>query len=202
MDKKARLLLDEYHRIFLGKNFVEHDVLGFFIFVREYISDSTIKELCDFIAHRNRDRGTTYEFAEKINDAFQIRDSHIPTEADIFYSNEHIGKVINDFFISHDLQKLNSPIIIEIITCLVCILQEIPIMKKDGTFLCKLTVQLFGGYASLGARFEVLMGVTMTYNLMSVPYQMKHLFADDTETICKIERHDGKIKLVDCQLSI
>lgn len=62
MDEKEKLLLEEYKYKFSNNSFIEYDIYGFLILIRNYIRQhkSTypyIIEFCDLIAHRKRDRG-------------------------------------------------------------------------------------------------------------------------------------------------
>lgn len=62
MDDKAKLILSSYKEILEELKFDELDILGFLIFIRQYINNEkfkflSIQEFCDLVAHRNRDRG-------------------------------------------------------------------------------------------------------------------------------------------------
>lgn len=60
MDDKAGMILIHYRYIIENRLFDEYDVLGFLIFIREYISDTEypyIREFSHLVAHRGRDRG-------------------------------------------------------------------------------------------------------------------------------------------------
>lgn len=62
MDEKEILLMEEYKFKFANNSFVEYDIYGFLILIRNYIrkckkSYFYIIEFCDLIAHRKRDRG-------------------------------------------------------------------------------------------------------------------------------------------------
>jgi len=168
MDKKAKLILKSYHQLFKGRSFLERDVLGFLIFIREQVSDTVLTELCNFVAHRNRDRGITYTLAESINNALQSDNSSEIEGQNLFYSSEHIGQVINDFFAHQSLPALSSTTITEIIMSIISLLQAIPIMKKDGAKLCELEVNLFGGTALLCAQFCMPTDTTVA-NSFTIP---------------------------------
>lgn len=60
MDEKATLILDRYKKCIHSYCFDELDILGFLIFIRQYLEKShfpSVLEFCDLIAHRERDRG-------------------------------------------------------------------------------------------------------------------------------------------------
>lgn len=62
MDEKENLLMKEYKFKFVNNSFVEYDIYGFLILIRNYTKNfeksySYIIEFCDLIAHRERDRG-------------------------------------------------------------------------------------------------------------------------------------------------
>ena len=199
MDRKAITILKEYHQIFCNQHFEEYDVLGFFIFIREYISDPTLNEVCHFIAHRNRDRGTTYSFSEKINDALQSNDSNILNNASLFYDSNHIAQILNDFFNAHGLPSLDRASITEVIMCVISILQAVPITKRDGTPLCELEIHLFNHNALLAAKFNMMTGVTMAFYIMGIPYPTSAPFGVLTDKLLKAVRQNGKLVFVDAE---
>ena len=60
MDIKAKDILNQYKVILENNTFLETDIIGFLIFIREYIDKgkyNQIYDMCDFIAHRFRDNG-------------------------------------------------------------------------------------------------------------------------------------------------
>ena len=64
MDKKEQHILKHYKTIIEGRTFTEYDILGFLIFIRRYTQkekNKYIKEFCDLIAHRKRDRGIVFD---------------------------------------------------------------------------------------------------------------------------------------------
>lgn len=68
MDKKAKQILKHYKSVIENRLFNEYDFLGFLIFIRSYIQKRKcpgIYELCDLVAHRNRDRGIVMDCIEK-----------------------------------------------------------------------------------------------------------------------------------------
>lgn len=62
MDLKAKQMCDRYCNKIVNREFDEHDIYGFYIFIRNYLEkfqgDYTwIQEWADLVAHRNRDQG-------------------------------------------------------------------------------------------------------------------------------------------------
>lgn len=61
MDLKASFMLEHYRQLIENREFDEFDILGFLIFIRNYIKISKnfvlIEEFADLVAHRERDRG-------------------------------------------------------------------------------------------------------------------------------------------------
>lgn len=63
MDNKAKKIFDHYKDLIENNLFDEYDILGFLIFIRNYMDVvdksrfQSIFEFCDLIAHRDRDRG-------------------------------------------------------------------------------------------------------------------------------------------------
>lgn len=66
MDKKEKQILEHYKKILDERKFDEYDILGFLIFIRRHldqeknIKTECIKEFCNLVAHRQRDRGRVY----------------------------------------------------------------------------------------------------------------------------------------------
>lgn len=81
MDDKEKLLLKEYKYKFSNNSFIEYDIYGFLILIRNYIRThkSTypyIIEFCDLIAHRKRDRGLIMDaISAAIENKYKIDDS-------------------------------------------------------------------------------------------------------------------------------
>lgn len=64
MDKKEQHILKHYKTIIEGRTFTEYDIIGFLIFIRRYTQkekNKYIREFCDLIAHRKRDRGVVFD---------------------------------------------------------------------------------------------------------------------------------------------
>ena len=64
MDKKEQHILKHYKTIIEGRTFTEYDIIGFLIFIRRYTQkekNKYIREFCDLIAHRKRDRGVVLD---------------------------------------------------------------------------------------------------------------------------------------------
>ena len=60
LHKKEKLILDHYKRIIEDQLFDEFDLIGFFIFIRSVIDKGVfpnIYEICDTVAHRERNQG-------------------------------------------------------------------------------------------------------------------------------------------------
>lgn len=61
MDEKAKLMMKHYSQIVENRLFDEYDILGFLVFVRDYLKEKGnypyICDYGDFVAHRNRCKG-------------------------------------------------------------------------------------------------------------------------------------------------
>ncbi len=59
MDAKGIKILNHYRELIEDKNFDEYDILGFLIFIRDYIKEDYhyITEFANLIAHRERRQG-------------------------------------------------------------------------------------------------------------------------------------------------
>lgn len=58
--QKEKLILNHYRQILERRTFDEFDLIGFFIFIRSFIDKGrypNIFEICDTIAHRDRNKG-------------------------------------------------------------------------------------------------------------------------------------------------
>jgi hypothetical protein len=66
VDNKQKQLLEFYYRKFIELTFDEKDVYNFLILIRESVRGiRSIRELGDFIAHREKSKGFIKEYLEE-----------------------------------------------------------------------------------------------------------------------------------------
>lgn len=77
MVSKEQIILNHYKKLIEERLFDEYDILGFLIFIRPKCGNySVIKEFCDLIAHRERNRGKIMEcITAAIKNNYETRDN-------------------------------------------------------------------------------------------------------------------------------
>lgn len=126
---KDKKILDHYKCLFDNYLFDEYDVLGFLIFIREQVDDSTcrfIKEFANLIAHRSRDQGIiTENIIKSIDNDYSLNSKrhvigYVGIEWDKWVSEwNRLGKQIN-FDFSKDKRKLLK----QITVCIISLAQD------------------------------------------------------------------------------
>ena len=128
MDTAVLNKLKRVYNKFSNNTFDGSDVCYFFIVIREYSRKSSLREIADFFAHRERDRGKTFEYMNEHIDIFyqivygQVRDNLKPppssriTSIDLngIYDTDIIRNDINNIFVSNGMNRLADHIINDI----------------------------------------------------------------------------------------
>ena len=134
MDEKAIKILEHYKIIIENENFDEYDILGFLIFIRNYLDKNLkcIGEFTDLIAHRNRDRGivmnnikntikNNYAYNEETNKVIDYKGIGEKEWRDEWYK---VGEKFNI--------KFDEKIIKEITLCIYSLAQKTKYKDKNG----------------------------------------------------------------------
>ncbi|MCT4787614.1 hypothetical protein ACFQO8_06260 [Exiguobacterium aestuarii] len=137
MDAKESELVHRIHNKFIENSFDELDVYSFFILIREKSrSNKFIREMGDFIAHREKSKGDIKDYLERNeNILINLGKAAGTMKIDDVFSFKQIRNGINNFFTTNGLTKLSNETINCIILCMISILQEVklfdPTTKRE-----------------------------------------------------------------------
>lgn len=120
MDNKAKRMFEHYKNLIENNLFDEYDILGFLIFIRNYMDKGdksqfqSIFDFCDLIAHRDRDRGiamTCIENAiinnyETVIGSNAIKDYHGITETQWIKEWTELGKAYGIKVTTHTISEI------------------------------------------------------------------------------------------------
>ena len=140
MDKKAQAILKHYKDKIESRSFDEYDIMGFLIFIRDYIENSngmdTIKDFSHLIAHRKRNKGIVMKAIElsiknreKISEGAKEKNYKVTDYPGVEYKNweKEWFKLGDEFNIT-----FTSEIIIEVTMCVLTTTQFTEYKNKDG----------------------------------------------------------------------
>ena len=213
IDKKSADLIRQIHRKIISRTFDEVDICALLILVREEASvnkdylkieweNGFLHEVCDFIAHRNRNKGFVFEEAK-------LTYKHCTTTGVFHFETtskrqvlsgmfeDVIIKEINQIFQRLSLSPIPSICEAEIILCIISLLQFAKIETDDKkvsgylyTIICNDGIYLLNEIYEAGASAIIL-------RVEDAPYC--GLVDDDVElkTDCfRLERIDTELKVV------
>ena len=148
MDRKSEELICNIHERILSSHFDEIDIYSLLILLREYsilnkdysITDwehGYLHEICDFVAHRNRNKGFVLEEAKYIyKQCTTTGEFHFDTESKrrvvAGFSEDAIIHEINSIFEKLELCPIPKESENEIILCIISILQLSVFKSADG----------------------------------------------------------------------
>ncbi|MDB2550320.1 hypothetical protein N9X24_00445, partial [Rickettsiales bacterium] len=90
ISKKKRLDIEGILLEIQKNSFEENLIKSFLITIRENISNSLLREVCDFVAHSERDRGCC---SEEINKKyFQLKYANLPPHNPVPFNIHEINK--------------------------------------------------------------------------------------------------------------
>lgn len=133
MDKKERQLFDYYYNKFAERIFDEKDVLSFLLFVREKAQDNkVIKELGDFIVHRENYTGYVKAFFEDCQEIINNLGKGKNKKIENMFSFKEIRNGFNSLFIEQGLEKLPPEVINDFILCIISLLQDVTLVSGSS----------------------------------------------------------------------
>ncbi|MDN4608799.1 hypothetical protein [Sporosarcina highlanderae] len=132
MDKKERQLFDYYYNKFAERRFDEKDVLSFLLFVKNDLQDNkVIKELGDFIVHRENNSGYVKEFFVDCKEVINNLGKGKPKKIETMFSFKEIRNGFNNLFIEQGLEKLSHDVINDFILCIISLLQNVKLVSGN-----------------------------------------------------------------------
>ena len=134
MDQKAKKLIELHHGRINDRSFEENDVHSLLILLREHSKRNTpVREVADFIAHREKDRGLIHKYILKSrtefnkaykNQSYQLTVKEVFSEEELLDS---INKTLNKLGFDEFPTSL-SPILM---LCVISLMTRIKIIIKN-----------------------------------------------------------------------
>lgn len=123
--------MDYYYQKFSQRIFDEKDLFSFLMLVRENASDNkVIKELGDFIVHREKSTGYVKEYLDDckqiINDLGKNKKRR---KIEDIFSFKEIRNGFNALFLQLGYEKLANDIINDFILCIISLLQSVKLVS-------------------------------------------------------------------------
>ena len=133
MDTKEQSLLNYYYEKLMDSTFDEKDVYAFLQLVRNRSEENRcINELADFAFLRDKHQGAVREYLFETKKKFEtIGKTKAAIRIEDVFSFRDIRNGINHVLEKYQLNALPNEKINDLITCLISILQQIPILDQD-----------------------------------------------------------------------
>ncbi|MFJ7729138.1 hypothetical protein ACIQXV_23780 [Neobacillus sp. NPDC097160] len=209
MDTKEQSLLKYYYVKLMDNSFDEKDVYAFLQLIRNRSQEiRSINELTDFVVQREQytgfikeyifDSRKKFESLGKTNTALRIED---------VFSFKEMRNGINKALEEWQLQGLTNEQMNNIITCLISILQQIPIMNDDRE-IGKLFFAISSKQIILMAEIEVYQNMFKKTNAVFPVLTANNSYLDMkkqdrfdtpylfTDKVIEIISHEGKLDIV------
>lgn len=179
MDIKGVELITRIHQKIVKQSFDEIDICSLLILIRseaiinrDYMQiewqKGFLHEICDFIAHRNRNRGFVFEEASLIyqrSTSTGVFHFDTPSKRMVFTGmfESIIIKEINEVFDKFGLEHIPEVCEVEIILCIISLLQCVKVESIDNkvqgtlyTILCEDGIYLFYDIFEAGISLPIL----------------------------------------------
>lgn len=135
MNAKEQLLVGDLYHCIKTHRFHERDVLAFLILLRPHsVASSAVRELSDFVAHREKDRGSlktyvhhvvTYAEALVTKKAAQLK-------IGVVHSAAAFRDSLNTTLAKFNLAPLNPDVTDDVFACVMSLLQEVRLFHKGA----------------------------------------------------------------------
>lgn len=136
MDDKAKIILSRYKQKIEGFRFDEFDILGFLIFIRQYISRKkypSVIEFCDLIAHRKRNQGRAMRSIKAVSqNNFETDTSSGKVIGSEGIPDEQWSKEWKDIFTRFEIHFTQKRLR-EIRLCIISLAQKTEFHNEEGT---------------------------------------------------------------------
>ena len=131
MDKKEKQLIDYYYNRFSERSFDEKDLYSFLMVIKEHSSEiKVIKELADFIGHREKSTGYAKDYLEECKEIINsIGKEKVRRKIENIFSFKEIRNGFNALFQQLGFEKLPLEIINDFIICMISLLQDVKIVS-------------------------------------------------------------------------
>jgi hypothetical protein len=140
MDRKERWQASRLHAQIVQGTFTEEDVFALLMILREYSArGSPLRECADFIAHREKDRGQVFEYLERTKTVLDNLGK--PSTVPIF-SLAELKACLDSCLAQFGLAAIDEPMVNYVLICIISLLQDVRLVKRDGTSVGVLEVAI------------------------------------------------------------
>ncbi|WP_428909783.1 hypothetical protein [Niallia sp. Krafla_26] len=209
MDKKEQSLLNYYYSKLVNHTFDEKDVCPFLQLIRKRCKEiRSINELADLVVLREQYTGLIKDHLFEMRKRFEsLGKTKTSIKIEDVFSFKEIKSGVNKALEEMQLESLTNEQMNDFVTCLISILQQIPIMDNDREF-GKLFFAISRKQIILMAEIEVNQNgskktnavypvLTTNNNYLDIKKQDRfdtpYLFADKVIEIIRVE---GKLEMV------
>lgn len=133
MDAKEQLLVANLYQRIRTHTFHELDVLAFLILLRPHsVVGSPVRELSDFVAHREKDRGSLKTYVHRVlayNQAVVAKKT-AQVQIAAVHSAAAFRVSLNATVAKFNLAPFNSDVTDDVLACVMSLLQEVGVFHK------------------------------------------------------------------------
>jgi hypothetical protein len=133
MDQKETQLVGCLHRKVVDRKFHERDIIALLILLRRQTEEnSPLRELCDYIAHRDKDRGPIRDYVKHVLDYCKaLRSKQSATLAvDVVHTPKSFRSSMNEVLRKYGLSTFDEATANDVLACIMSILQEVRLFHK------------------------------------------------------------------------
>ncbi|MGE3979577.1 MAG: hypothetical protein AB7F94_18630 [Nitrospira sp.] len=133
MDAKEQNLVADLHQLITNHSFYERDILALLILLREHATDgSAVRELGDFVAHREKDRGALKKYVQHMNAFVEAAVKNGPAQMKVkpVYSSAEFRDSLNTSFARFGLPQVSPDLTDDVLICIMSLLQDVRIVHR------------------------------------------------------------------------
>jgi len=135
MDAKEHSLVSELHGRINARSFHERDILALLILLRQHAPDgSAVRELSDFVAHREKDRGSLKKYVQHVvayGEAMQTGKA-ARVEIDVVFSAADFADSLNTVLRKFALGALEREVTDDVLACVMSLLQDVRLFHQGA----------------------------------------------------------------------
>jgi hypothetical protein len=135
MDAKEHQLVRDLARRLRNRTFHERDVLALLIVLREHTGPrSTLRELADFVAHREKDRGALQRYVKHVFDYLEAlkKGTEARLRVATVHSPQEFCDSVNAALVKFDLVPLPRDVTDDAFVCVMSLLQEVRLIHNGS----------------------------------------------------------------------
>ncbi|CAH2714965.1 hypothetical protein BACCIP111895_02142 [Neobacillus rhizosphaerae] len=210
MDTKEQSLLNYYYSKLIDNTFNEKDVYTFLLLIRNRSKEiHSIKELADFVAHRDQHNGYIKDYLFETRKKFEsLGKTNTAIRIEDVFPFKEMKKGINQALAEYQLAGLTNEKINDFVVCLISILQQVKITDENEREIGKLFFALSNKQMILMAEIEVSQNLfkktnavfpVLTANNGYVDIKKQDRFDTPylfTDKVIEIINQEGKLEII------